>query len=394
MNIRVLHVAAVDFTAARLLRPQMNHLKSRGLDVRVACGRSTTAEWADLADFNPIDLAFPRTPSPVGMLRSTLRLQKLVRDWRPDIIHLHTPAAALPVRIWPKVAWPSRSRIVYTVHGYLHPWPPERPRDRVLQKIEKWESNRTHVTLFQSREDFENAIALNYGGNPTYLGNGVAADWFALTPPTPCTAGQRLRVLFVGRLVREKGILDLVSAVREVPNIELHVAGESLQSDRDGVSTELHALATGEMRGQLKLHGMLKQSQLQQLYLQMHAFCLPSYREGVPRSVIEALAAARPVMASNIRGNRELVKDGANGFLFEAGNVREIRESLGRLSRLSASEFEVMSDCARSSADPALRETAVMQRLILAYASVLKLRSDVGALNREQLRDDHQGEIF
>ena len=72
---KVLHVSAVDFTAAKLLMPQMSYLASRGYDVRVACGRSAAQHWSDLSSFSPIDLTFPRQLHPGAMLQAALTIR-------------------------------------------------------------------------------------------------------------------------------------------------------------------------------------------------------------------------------------------------------------------------------------------------------------------------------
>lgn len=370
-NRKVLHVSAVDFTASKLLRPQLVHLGEAGYDVRVTCGRTEQSHWDVLAPFEPVDLAFPRNLRPFDMLRASLRLRELVRSWRPDILHLHTPAASIPVRALPSWMWPKEMRVIYTVHGYLHQWPPAGARERLVQNVERWEARRCALTFFQSAEDFEAASRLGYRGRPTLLGNGVEDGWFELPPPAR-DASRDLAVLFVGRLVREKGILDLLEALQDVPGVFLHVAGDALPSDRDSVATEVRSLAEGPLQGRVKLHGMLTKQDLQQLYAEVDAMCLPSYREGVPRSVIEALAAARPVLASRIRGNRELVRHGQNGLLFEAGDRLSLCAALMELRDTPAGSFASMSRAARSSMDPDFREQQVFARLIAGYRLALE----------------------
>ena len=146
-------------------------------------------------------------------------------------------------------------KIVYTVHGYLHRWPPAGRRERVVQRMEKWEAGRTDLTLFQSNEDLEEALARGYGGTPTYLGNGVEDRWFE--EPLPDRKGGQLSLLFVGRIVKEKGILDLLEAVAQTPGVFLHIAGDTLSSDRDGVSRAARALVNDRLADRVQFHGVL-----------------------------------------------------------------------------------------------------------------------------------------
>lgn len=368
MNDRVLHVTAVDFTTSRLLLPQLEFLVAQGYEVRVATGRSTEESWDALKPFRPIDAGFPRTLSPLRMATASWRLLRFIRRWRPAIVHLHTPAASLPMRLVPRFLWPRECRVVYTVHGYLHPWPPVSRRDRVVQRIEAFESRRTDVSLFQSREDFDEATAHGYLSKLVYLGNGVQDDWFTIAPTTKQEG--RLRLVFVGRVVREKGILDLVEAVAQVEGVELHIAGDALASDRDGVIDEVSDLISSRrLTGRVVRHGMLERPALLQLMARMDALCLPSYREGVPRSVIEGLASGRPVLATNIRGSRELVVHERNGYLAKPGDVESLAAGLRWLLEHSADDFDRMGQDARSSVDPVRRESQVLSRLLKAYGA-------------------------
>lgn len=371
MNSRILHVTAVDFTTSRLLRPQLEFLQEQGYDVRVATGRSTDEAWKALAPFTPFDAGFPRSLAPGAMLRASLRLLRYVRRWKPDIVHLHTPAASLPLRLMPLFLWPRGTRILYTVHGYLHPWPPTTMRDRVVQRVEAWESRRTEASLFQSAEDYEQALAHGYASRLVLIGNGVQDDWFGI-PSIPKLAGE-LRLLYIGRIVREKGILDLLEAVAHEPGITLHIAGDALSSDRDGVVAEATELvSTRDLQNRVTFHGMLEMPQLLQLMATVDAVCLPSYREGVPRSVIEGLAAGRPVLATDIRGSRELVKHQVNGYLADAGDVDSLSRGLRWLRDMPSEDFLSMSAAARCSMDPERRESLIFQRISEVYASQAK----------------------
>lgn len=368
MTARILHVAAVDFTVSKLLAPQLDALIAAGYDVRVACRQTDQAMWRELDRFRPIDIAFPRDIRPLKMIASSARLSREVRRWKPDVLHVHTPAASLPIRAMPHPGWAGRTRVVYTVHGYLHAWPPQGRKQSMVQRLEQWESRRTDTLLFQSAEDLEQSSRLGYRSNLILLGNGVEDMWFEVGK-RPRT--QVLQLLFVGRLVREKGILDILDALRVVPGVHLHVAGAALESDRDPVEDLImRRLADPALASKVTMHGMLTRAELRRLYADVDALCLPSYREGVPRSVIEALATGRPVIATEIRGSRELVVDGENGYLVPAGDVIALADAVRRLADLDDARFVRMGASAASSVDPERRESAVFERLLAAYAGI------------------------
>ncbi|WP_158657480.1 glycosyltransferase [Blastococcus saxobsidens] len=359
----------MDFTAAKLLAPQLEHLSARGYDVHVACGRTSEEHWGRLSSFTTHDIAFPRSPSPSRMLTSTSELVRVVRRVRPALLHLHTPAAALPARLVPRSLWPRHMKIAYTVHGFSHQWPPRGPGERLVQRLEKGLAKRTDLLLFQSEEDLAEASAREYGEPLVLLGNGVQDEWFEISAAEHRGTGP-LRLVYVGRLVREKGILDLLEAVNGVDGVHLDIVGDALPSDRDGVSDEVRARAAALGPVFVTVHGMAKPATVRALVERAHALSLPSYREGVPRSVIEALAAGRPVIASEIRGNRELVTHGKNGLMHPAGDVDSLRRAVVAMRNLNRDDYARMVTEARRSADPSRREAGVYDRLVRSYESL------------------------
>ena len=364
---RILHVAAVDYTAVTLLTPQLRRLREVGYDVRLACRRTDDRHWDALREFDPVDIAFPRALRPAAMLGAARRLARMVSDWEPALVHLHSPAASLAVRALPSPWWPRSTRVFYTVHGFLHTWPPKGALERVVQRAEQWQSRRTHTLLFQSVEDLGEAQRRGYSGHLVLLGNGVEDDWFEIPSRT---RDEQLQLVFVGRLVREKGVVELARAISARSDVHLHVVGEALPSDRHPVGDELDRIVRDAgAGGRVTRHGILTRDELAKLMEGMDVLCLPSHREGVPRSVIEALAAGRPAIVTDIRGSNELVQDGVNGWVVPPGDVAALTQAIGRAAELAPEDLGPMGSRARGSVDPARRESRVLERLVASYAS-------------------------
>ena len=365
----LLHVAAVEYTATKLLAPQLRALQTRGYDARLACAPDGSGFDPELAEFRPVRLAFPRTPDPLAMARACGELVRIVRALRPEVVHLHTPAAALPTRMIPRRLMPGETRIVYTVHGFAHVWDRAGLRDRGLQQVERLLASRTDLLLFQSREDLAQARDHCYRSRLRYLGNGVEDSWFAIPTPTPPV--RPLRLLFVGRLIREKGVLDLFEAMTSVPDVTLTVVGTELPTDRDGVEAELRGLAArSPLAGRITFTGAVDKARMPDLVAEADLLVLPSYREGVPRSLIEGFAAGRPAVATDVRGCRELVRNGVTGFLVAPRQPEELAAALRGVSALPASRYLALSEAARHLASTQYRESVVFDRLCAAYAEL------------------------
>jgi glycosyltransferase involved in cell wall biosynthesis len=366
----VLHVCAAEYSARTLLLPQMRYLEDRGFDVRVACCPDGEAFGDDLAPFRPMAVPFSRSMELRPLASSMRRLRSVIDEIRPAVVHLHSSSAAAPARMLPRWALASRPSIVFTVHGFPFSWSDlGGAKARGLERLERILARRTDVLLFQSGEDYGECERRGYRSRLRYLGNGVQDEWFELAPPAP--HGDRLRVLFVGRLIRAKGILDLLEAAAEVPEIELRVVGGRLASERDDIRSELDRMGNDlRLAGRLHFVGSVHPDQMRANMGWADAFALPTFHdEGVPRSIIEAMAAARPAIVTNVKGCRELVDDGIEGLVVEARDVAGLVRALRRLVE-SPAERSTMGEAGRARAWRNHREADVLSRLESAYAEL------------------------
>lgn len=362
----VLHLCAIESTAIYLLKPQLETLQRRGFDIRLGCKSGPNGFDQSLEQFRPVNVDFPRRLDPIATLQASRRLVKVLSEMRPAAVHLHTPAVAMPFRCIPHQLFPPEMKVFYTVHGFAHLWNTGKPKDIVLEHIERMLAHRTDVMLFQSSEDLENAKIRNYRTGLEFLSNGVGDEWFGLPPVSPRRG--RLRALFVGRLVAEKGIIDLLEALANVPEVELTVVGAQLASDRGGVAEQVAQLVDGELlSGRVRCTGRLSQDQLRVQMLSTDVVVLPSYREGVPRSLIEGMAAGRPLLATDTRGCRELITEDVNGFLVPVARPDLLAQALQKFVRLSPEKFATMGIASKNRALASHREEMIFDRLSSTY---------------------------
>ena len=137
----------------------------------------------------------------------------------------------------------------------------------------------------------------------------------------------------IGRQVEEKGILELLDAARvlvgKYDDISFIIVGDRLNSDHaEGVEAAINQ-TKAELGGKMILTGM--RSDIPQLLSAMDVFTLPSWREGMPRTIIEAMMMGLPVVATNIRGSREEVVNDETGLLVPLRNARALIKAIGAL---------------------------------------------------------------
>ena len=166
-------------------------------------------------------------------------------------------------------------------------------------------------------------------------GAGVNLEHYRLTEyPT----GDETKFLFIGRVMKEKGVDELFAAMRK-----LVAEGYSCSLDVVGMYEEDYkeAIAQGETEGWLHFHGY--QKDVRPFIANCHCFVLPSWHEGMANTNLECAASGRPVITSNIHGCLEAVEDGVTGFLCEKQNAESLYEAMKRFCGLPIEQRETMS---------------------------------------------------
>ena len=325
MPLKVCQLCAVDFTLKHFLTALVDGMRAEGWSVTAVCSDGPFVPALRAAGYAVQTLPIARGLNPLRHTVSLWRLVRLFRRERFDVLHAHTPIAALLGRIAARIA--GVPMIVYTAHGfYFHDDMGAAPK-AIFSWLE-WLGGRITDLLFtQSEEDARTAIAKNFlpAARVLAIGNGV--DINAFDPARTQTRaamraawgiGQDAVVIgLIGRMVAEKGYGEYLNAAKTVvaqgfPVFFLAV-GERLASDHAaGIDAQVSA-AKATLGERLILTGL--RSDIPELLAAMDVFTLPSYREGMPRTIIEAMLMAKPVVATNIRGSREEVVAGETGLL-------------------------------------------------------------------------------
>jgi glycosyltransferase involved in cell wall biosynthesis len=381
---KVLQLCAVDFTLAKFLAPLCFRLQQEGFDVTAACTETVFMEPLRQKGLRCVHLPIARSMSLRAHARSYRLLSAWLRRERFDIVHVHTPIAALIGRLAAaRRGVPIR---IYTAHGfYFHDDMPALKRAFHIG-LERFGALFHDFLFTQSDEDRQAAIRLRIARADRVLtiGNGVDLSRF---DPGRFTGADRLamrerlripanaRVLgIIGRLVREKGYFEVFRASAELaarfPDFRLVVIGDALPSDHDDSTPELQRLMDElGIRNRIVFTG--QRTDVPELLNAMDVFTLPSYREGMPRSVIEAMAMGLPCVVTDVRGCREVVVDGESGHIIP---VRDAAALSRRCEELLADPARArgMGEAARARAREMFSEERVIQRQLAVYRDLMK----------------------
>jgi len=375
--LKVLQLCAVPVTARFLLRPLIDRLSKEGCEVHVACsgGMHADALIDDGICLHEVEIS--RSFLSLKHLRAIWQLFRLMRRERYAVVHVHTPVAAALGRIAARLA--RVTNIVYTAHGfYFHegmkPWV-----RRPIVWIERWLGRcATDVLFTQSKEDLETAIheRIHPSDSAYWIGNGVDVQCLAAAASAKRSdwgiSEDDIVIGYVGRFVQEKGLIELLDAVSELRNLhdkaKLLLVGGDVTGDRDSAVGETLAawLKDREIDDIAVITGF--QENVALFYGMMDVFVLPSHREGMPRTILEAMASGLPVVASDIRGCREEVVDQETGLLFPVHDVNALIACLDQLVRDSETRLKY-GTAGQELARTMYEEELVLQRQLDAFAA-------------------------
>jgi glycosyltransferase involved in cell wall biosynthesis/FMN phosphatase YigB (HAD superfamily) len=319
--IKVAHLTTVDSSLRYLLYPQLTAVRDRGGDIFGISAPGPYADGLAAEGIRHVPLtSSTRSMNPLADVRAAAELWRILRRERPDVLHTHNPKPGLYGRVVGRLA--RVPIVVNTCHG-LYVTEPGWKRG-VLLALEGIAARFSDAELVQSEEDLDLLVRRHaYPPRRTgLLGNGVDLDRFrpgVLTDEERAklradelgAADDQIVVGMVGRMVAEKGLLELFDAARRLDDRYVMVVigpDDPAKPDALDRATVREASEAG-----VRFLGM--RDDVDRLYHAMDLFVLPSWREGFPRAAMEAAASGLPVIASDVRGCRQVVEPDVNGLL-------------------------------------------------------------------------------
>ena len=359
-------------------------LASRGYDTTLVAGTLARGEesMADVARQRGVSIvtleALHREISPLSDLRAIVRLASVIRRERPTILHTHTAKAGAVGRIAAVLAGSARPPvIVHTFHGHVLRGYFGRVRTAAFRILERTLARWTTLLVAVSPEVRDDLVALGVAPAEKFAVVRLGIELEERVELNGAGRAEIRRVLGIGPDSFVVGWVGRMTAVKRTDDVLLSFQ-RLLARDVDAT---LCLVGDGPDRSRLERRahelGIAKrclflgyQDDVGAFYSAMDALVLPSANEGTPVSVIEALAAGRPVVATDVGGVADVVEDGANGFLAASGDAEGLarrvldllgdgdrRRSMGETGRAGVAE--------RHSASRVADRTAALYQEIL-----------------------------
>jgi len=334
---KVLFIATVYTHLANFHIPFIKLLQEKGYEVHAAASSAEgRREEIEAAGAFCHEIEFSRSPLSLANFKALWQLVTLLKSQRFELIHVHTPIAAFLGRFAAKLT--KQGSILYTAHGF-HFYNGASPLDWLIYyNAEKIAAKWTDCLIVINEEDFANARKLGFKtGINLFLVNGVGVDIERYSVPKDMSLVRKelgiptdgVVVVCVAEFIPRKNHAFLLDAwlqlAKEHEDIHLLLVGNG----RDEEKLKLKVKDKDKLIPRVYFLGF--RSDIPSVLADTDIVALTSKHEGLPKSIMEAMAAGKPVIATNVRGNRDLVNDEQTGLVVELGDLQGFVKALERL---------------------------------------------------------------
>ena len=322
----------------------MRELKVERIPIRI--DRSGLNPWADFRLFQEYRRLF-RQRKPAAYLGFTIK---------PNI-YGSLAAASLGIAAIPNV---SGLGTAFIRRGALQ---------QIVTRLYRLALRRTPVVFFQNREDkrlFVERRIIRPAQARVLPGSGVDLERFS--PASPAAGPPTF--LFIARLLRDKGVVEFVDAARKLRQVLPHVRFQLLGPIDPGNRTAVGRTELGSWEKQGVIDYLGVTDDVRPFIAAATAVVLPSYREGMPRVLLEAAAMARPAIASDVPGCRDIVEEGVNGYLCQVRDPLSLADAMRRMAEAPAEQRLAMGEAARRRVQQEFSEERVVDAYLKALAEI------------------------
>lgn len=333
---KILFIATVVKTHINTFHlPYIKLFKDHGYKTVVAAKNDYDKGTPDIPNCDLyVDIPFARNPFSASNIKAYKMLKSVIDNGNFDIIECNTPVGSVIGRLAARGARKNGTKVIYIVHGFHFfkgssklAWLMFYPVERLLAHI-------TDVLVTINHEDYERASKKFKAKQIVHI-DGIGVDLERIENSCPdkskvrrefCIKESDTVLISVGELRKLKNHRTIIEAMAKIENKNLHyiIAGcgtfgseLSELAERHGIKDRVHLPGFRN-----DVFDLLKSSDI---------FCFPSTREGMPLALMEAMAAGLPAVASNVRGNRDLIAPGKGGFLYSANDSDGFAEGIKKL---------------------------------------------------------------
>lgn len=356
--MRVLFVATVRSHIGQFHMPFIKRLKELGCTVEAAYkDNSADKKGLDTSIIDrEYDIPFSRSPYSLDNIKAYKVLKKILEENDYDAVHCHTPMGAVVTRLAAKSLRKKGLKVIYTAHGFHFYKGASKFNWIVFYSIEKYLSRFTDCLITINKEDYALAKK-DFNAKMTLYVPGVGVDLSEFAPKTNELKSELRKeygydendfiLIYPADFCERKNQIMLLEALKIVtekhknvkllcPGLQTYMAECEHYCKNNGLTDNVEFL--GYRRDIYKLDALADVS------------VSSSRQEGLPINLIEAMALGNPIIATDVRGNNDLVQDGKNGYLIElddsqamADKIIELIENTSKIYELGAESLKLVN---------------------------------------------------
>lgn len=349
---KFLMVTTVQNTVEAFLIPHIKMLEKNGYEVWIATNIYKNIPQ-ELENNKWINIPFSRNPFSKNSFKAIKEMRQLIKENNFEIIHFHTPIASFLGRY--AAMKEKQKNVIYTAHGFhfykgapLINW-------LIYYPMEKLAMRWTDKLITINEEDYKRAISMKGQRTKIYKVNGVGLKIENYQDGNGQKIKKELNIVddefiitMIGELNKNKNQIQLLKAV----NILNKEGISNIRILLVGLGNQENELKEFTKKGKIKVNFLGYRKDIKDIIAASDLLCSMSYREGLPRNIMEGMAQGKPFIATNIRGNKDLLKNNENGFLVEVNDfIRtaelikefllniELKEKLGMINKKYVNKF-------------------------------------------------------
>lgn len=335
MNKKVLFAATVDSHIKHFHLPYLKYFKDNGYEVHVATNGDEKISYCDIKH----KISFERSPFKLNNLKAIRQLRKIINEEKYEIIHTHTPMGAVVTRLAALNARKKGTRVIYTAHGFHFYKGASKMNWLLFYPVEKILSKYTDTLITINKEDYELAKSKFKKCKQVEFvpGVGINEEKFDLkvTQKEKNEFRKELGLskndfvlIYPAELSKRKRQIWLIDSVKDllIKNKDIHL----LLPGKDSLNNQIHNLVN-ELGLEKQIHVMGYRTDIPKLMMISDIAVSSARQEGLPVNIMEAMYVGLPIIASDCRGNRDLVKNNKNGYLIDLEDSKNFCSKVEKL---------------------------------------------------------------
>lgn len=366
---RIILVANVASSIYNFRRNLINKLKQEGIDTLILCNPDRTSPLLSQQGYNCQYLKHLNYTNinPIDDIKLIFELYKIYLSIKPAVVlHYHIKPSiygSIAARL-------AKIKSIVTITGTGHMFARKDIYSYISKLLYRFGLFFAEVVFFQNKDNRDYFIKYNLIKSDRSIlvsGSGINLDHFNPAICNNIDSDNTFNFLLIGRMLWDKGVREFVESARKIkityPNVNFQLLG-GLGKEFDAIPANI--IEQWQKAGLIQYLGVV--NDVRPFICQSDVVVLPSYHEGIPRSLLEAMAMEKPIITTNSVGCREVIEDEKNGFMVPVKDVGALSEAMRKMIELGEGERKKMGRYGRIKAQNEFDE----EHVIAAYLKVIK----------------------